>query len=166
MQERPQFIDVFNYYKGLIQLRKEHVQFRQRTAADIKAKISFLPSPRKGVMFTINDANDPWKEIVVIYNGEIKEQQFSLPDGTWNVVVDQANAGTTPMYQVSGNDKRKGNFRYGDVQGKVVRKNQQRVTFKQSSRVLKYLTTCGIISPRKGVRICLEKFLWLKTNRI
>lgn len=93
---------MFNYYKGLIQLRKEHVAFRQRTAADIKAKISFLPSPRKGVMFTINDANDPWKEIVVIYNGEIKEQQFSLPDGTWNVVVDQANAGTTPMYQVSG----------------------------------------------------------------
>lgn len=99
---KAQFIDVFNYYKGLIQLRKEHVAFRQRTAADIKDKISFLPSPRKGVMFKINDANDPWKEIVVIYNGEIKEQQFSLPDGTWNVVVDQANAGTTPMYQVSG----------------------------------------------------------------
>ena len=99
---KAQFVDVFNYYKGLIQMRKEHIAFRQRTAADIKTKITFLPSPRKGVMFTINDANDPWKEIVVIYNGEIKEQQFSLPDGTWNVVVDQANAGTTPLYQVSG----------------------------------------------------------------
>ncbi|HOK87428.1 MAG TPA: type I pullulanase [Fervidobacterium sp.] len=101
-ERKAEFIDVFNYYKGLIQLRKEHVAFRQRTAADIKSKITFLPSPRKGVIFTINDANDPWKEIVVIYNGETKEQQFSLPDGTWNVVVDQANAGTTSLYQVSG----------------------------------------------------------------
>jgi pullulanase len=99
---KAEFIDVFNYYKGLIELRKTHIAFRQRTAEDIRKKLTFLPSPRKMVAFVLKDENDPWKEILVIYNGDTKDQQFTLPDGTWNVVVDKDNAGTKVLYQVSG----------------------------------------------------------------
>ncbi len=99
---KAEFIDVFNYYKGLIEIRKAHPAFRQRTAEDIKKKITFLPTTRKMVAFTIKDENDSWKEILVIYNGDTKDQDFTLPEGTWNVVVDQQNAGTKVLYQVSG----------------------------------------------------------------
>ncbi|MFN3692141.1 MAG: type I pullulanase, partial [Fervidobacterium sp.] len=99
---KAQFIDVFEYYKGLIKLRKEHIAFRQRTAEDIRKKISFLATPRKMVAFVIKDEEDPWKEIVVVYNGDTKDQDFTLPEGNWNVVVDKNKAGTEVLYQLSG----------------------------------------------------------------
>jgi len=99
---KAEYIDVFNYYKGLIELRKSHIAFRQRTAEDIKKKISFLPTGRKMVSFIIKDDADPWKEILVLYNGDTKDQEYTLPEGTWNVVVDKNQAGTNVLYQVSG----------------------------------------------------------------
>ncbi|MGC8954999.1 MAG: type I pullulanase [Fervidobacterium sp.] len=99
---KSEFIDVFNYYKGLIEIRKSHIAFRQRTAEDIRKKLTFLPSTRKMVAFMIKDENDPWKEIVVIYNGDTKDQEYTLPEGIWNVVVDKQNAGTNVLYQVGG----------------------------------------------------------------
>ncbi|MFN6991707.1 MAG: type I pullulanase, partial [Fervidobacterium sp.] len=99
---KAQFIDVFEYYKGLIKLRKEHIAFRQRTAEDIRKKISFLATTRKMVAFVIRDEEDPWKEIIVIYNGDTKDQDFTLPEGHWNVVVDKNKAGTEVLYQLSG----------------------------------------------------------------
>lgn len=99
---KAQFIDVFEYYKGLIQMRKNHPAFRMRSADEIRSKITFLPSPRRTVGFMIKDENDPWKEIVVVYNGDPRPVEFSLPEGVWNVVVDKHRVSETPMYQLSG----------------------------------------------------------------
>ncbi|ODN30400.1 type I pullulanase [Fervidobacterium thailandense] len=99
---KAQFIDVFEYYKGLIQMRKDHPAFRLRTADEIRKKLSFLPSPRKTVAFVIKDENDPWKEILVFFNGDTKAVEYNLPDGVWNVVVDKDKVSQTPMYQLSG----------------------------------------------------------------
>ncbi len=106
-ERKAQFIDVFEYHKGLINLRKQHPAFRMRTADDIKKHIQFVDTPKKMVAFMITDHanNDPWKEILVIYNGDINEQSISLPDGEWNVVVDKENAGLETLYTVSGNIK-------------------------------------------------------------
>ncbi|SHN69191.1 type I pullulanase [Fervidobacterium gondwanense] len=104
-ERKAQFIDVFEYYKGLIELRKTHPAFRQRAAEDIKKVLTFLPSPKKAVAFMLKDPKDSWKEILVIYNGDTKEQTFTLPEGTWNVVVDNKKAGTKVLYQLSGQIK-------------------------------------------------------------
>nr|WP_041076287.1 type I pullulanase [Thermotoga caldifontis] len=103
-QRKAEFIDVFEYHKGLIRLRKEHPAFRMRTAEEIRKHLKFLESPRKTVMFMIEDhANgDDWKDILVIYNGDVVEKQITLPEGEWNVVVDRERAGCETLYKVSG----------------------------------------------------------------
>ncbi len=102
---KAEYIDVFEYYKGLIQLRKEHPAFRQRTAEDIRKVLTFLQTGRKMVAFVLKDPKDSWKEILVVYNGDTAAQEFTLPEGTWKVVVDDKNAGTKVLYEASGKIK-------------------------------------------------------------
>lgn len=106
-ERKAHFLDVFEYHKGLIKLRKEHPAFRMRTAEQIRKYLYFLESPRKTVAFMIKDhANDdPWREILVIYNGDVTEKEFTLPEGEWNVVVDKDRAGTEPFYTLKGTIK-------------------------------------------------------------
>lgn len=103
-ERKIRFLDVFEYHKGLIRLRKEHPAFRMRTAEQIKEHLVFLESPRRTVVFMIKDhANgDPWKDILVIYNGNVSPQKIKLPEGVWNVVVDEKTAGVETLYTVSG----------------------------------------------------------------
>lgn len=106
-ERKAQFIDVFEYHKGLIELRKNHPAFRMRTAQQIKEHIQFLETPKKTVGFIIKEHanNDSWEEIIVIYNGDINHQQISLPEGEWSVVVDKYKAGVKTLYTLSGTIK-------------------------------------------------------------
>ncbi len=106
-ERKAQFIDVFEYHKGLIELRKSHPAFRMRTSQEIREHIQFLETPKKTVGFIIRGYanNDPWEEIVVIYNGDIDYHQISLPEGEWSVVVDKNKAGTEILYTVQGTIK-------------------------------------------------------------
>jgi pullulanase len=82
---------VFNYYKGLIALRKNHPAFRMPTTAMIQANLKFLDSPDKGaIVYQIaNNANgDSWKNILVILNGDAAEKTVKLPEGKWTLAVD------------------------------------------------------------------------------
>lgn len=71
-------IDVVEYYKGLIELRKKHPAFRMPSAEMIKKHIEFLETPSVNVIaYTIkNNANgDKWKNIVVAFNATDSEQK-------------------------------------------------------------------------------------------
>nr|WP_240739614.1 hypothetical protein [Marinitoga lauensis] len=48
------------------------------------------------VAFIIKDNanNDSWKNIIVIYNANSSKVNFKLPQGRWNVVVNEKFAGT------------------------------------------------------------------------
>ncbi|MCS7175756.1 type I pullulanase [Pseudothermotoga sp.] len=106
-ERKAQFLDVFEYHKGLIKLRKFHPAFRMRSAQEIKKHLHFLDSPRRTVAFLIKDHanNDSWREILVIYNGDLTQKEFTLPEGEWNVVVDKDRAGTDVLYTLSGTIK-------------------------------------------------------------
>lgn len=101
--------EVFEYYQGLIKLRKEHPSFRMRTAEEIKSKLHFIKSPKNTIAFLISDnANsDPWKKITVIYNPTKSKVEVKLPQGNWKVVVDNKKAGILPIekgdWTLSGN---------------------------------------------------------------
>lgn len=103
-ERKARFIDVFEYHKGLIKLRKEHPAFRMRTAEQIRKHLRFLESPRKMVAFVIEGhANgDLWKDILVIYNGDVEAKDFSLPEGEWKVVVDGKKSGVEALYTLNG----------------------------------------------------------------
>jgi len=96
---------VFNYHKGLINLRKAHPAFRMVQAEEIRRNLVFYPCPEHAVAFSLNNYanNDPWKTIFVAYNAGTQPQEFSLPqNGYWNVVVDENTAGLKPLYGFDG----------------------------------------------------------------
>ena len=100
-----QYKDVFEYYKGLIKLRKSHPAFRMTKTVDIQKNLSFLDSDVQTVAYIItNNANgDAWSNIAVIANAGAKETQVVLPKTGWTVAVNGEKAGVEEISIVDGN---------------------------------------------------------------
>jgi len=95
--------DVFEYYRGLIALRKAHPMFRMTAREDVIRNLKFLdddlglrlPLKCVGYRLTRGNTGDEWSEILVLYNPNPRPVDFPIPDGEWTVVVDDDEAGTT-----------------------------------------------------------------------
>ena len=88
--------DVFNFYRGLIALRKAHPAFRMTEKAAVDEALDFTPQvPDKLVAYVIrNNANgDSWKNILVIYNGSEQARDINVA-GNWIIVANDQQAGT------------------------------------------------------------------------
>lgn len=99
-ENRDAFSPVFDYYQGLIALRKAHPAFRMATNSEVSKNFEAYIQENNIVAFTLkNYANgDSWKNIVVIYNANNSEQVVSLPNtANWNVVVNDTKAGTSVL---------------------------------------------------------------------
>jgi pullulanase len=89
---KAEFIDVVEYYQGLIKLRKEHSAFRMNSVEQMRKHLEFIDNtPKNTVAFILKNYanNDSWKDIIVIYNASRENVTVSLPEGTWNVVADK-----------------------------------------------------------------------------
>ena len=83
---KKQNIDVTNYVKQLIKIRKEHPAFRMTEAKQIAENIVFDNNTHPGtIAYIINGAavHDTWKKIFVAFNGSGEEKEISLPTGSW-----------------------------------------------------------------------------------
>ena len=105
-----QYKDLFNYYKGLIELRKSHKAFRMNTTTDIQNNLEFLQKGKNFkeenvVAYTINgkDVGDEWDNIAVIFNANNEEVEVTLPLNDWNIVVNENSAGVKILGKVQGN---------------------------------------------------------------
>lgn len=81
--------ELFDYVRRLIALRKAHPAFRIPTVEGLRQWLRFLDTGPSGVIaYTLGEyANgDAWKEILVAYNGNRHEAEFTVPDGAWTVV--------------------------------------------------------------------------------
>ena len=100
------YANVYNYYKGLIAFRKAHPALRMATAEDVEANfVEALDSVTKGaVAYTIKGGanGEPAEEIMVVYNGLTTEAELTLPEGEWNVFVNDEKAGDQVLATVSG----------------------------------------------------------------
>ena len=86
--------DLFNYYKELIKLRKNHPAFRMTTAQDIAKNVKFdnVSEPNLISYSILNNANgDEWKEIKVILNGSEESRMVKLPKGDWTIIASDGN---------------------------------------------------------------------------
>lgn len=96
-EDKVKHYPIFRYVQGLITLRKYHPAFRMRDKEQIKEHLRFLEtkSPENLVAFNLrNHANDdPWKNIVVVYNANEERRLVDLPGHEWVVVVNQDEAG-------------------------------------------------------------------------
>lgn len=99
---KSEFIDVYNYYKGLIALRKAHTAFRFPTRELIGKNMNFFNRlPQKVVGFSLT-GDCSLEEIIVFLNPnnyDINLYAF----GKYNVYADGDRAGTEPLYTVDGN---------------------------------------------------------------
>jgi pullulanase len=104
---KERFKPVFDYYRGLINLRKAHPAFRMTTKEDIESNIEIIKQEGNVVAFKLKDyANgDTWRNIIVIYNANEGEAEVTLPEDsdTWNVVVDETMAGADVIRTITGN---------------------------------------------------------------
>jgi len=94
--------DVFDYYRGLIALRKAHPAFRltTRTAVDQAMELA-TNTPENLVEYVIrHHANqDRWGNILVIYNGAGQAREVAV-SGDWSIVADDRRAGVEELQRV------------------------------------------------------------------
>ncbi|WDQ32504.1 type I pullulanase [Paenibacillus marchantiae] len=101
---KARFRPVFDYYRGLIHLRRTHPAFRMINAEQVRSHLRMMRAEGNVVAFTLDHGanQDTWNQIVVIYNGTGHQQQVSLPEGDWHIVVNDHQAGTDLIETVSG----------------------------------------------------------------
>jgi len=90
--------DLLNYYKGLIELRKSNIEFRQATKDQIVFFNNFQ-SPFS-IGFSVKVLTNEF--IVVMNADQSNADKFTLPEGNWDVLVNGKNAGTEVLATVSG----------------------------------------------------------------
>ena len=105
--EDPVYRDVLEYYKGLIQFRKNHAALRLTAAEEVKENVRYQKMADDVVLFEINGkANGETAEgIVVIFNASVEEQKITLDDagtaaGEWNICINDQHAGTEALETV------------------------------------------------------------------
>ena len=84
------YFDVFQYTKGLIELRKKHPALKMSSQKLIQAHLKFLEFSKSNVVgFQIDGKkiNDSWKNILVVFNANKKDQLIDVPNLTWTIVV-------------------------------------------------------------------------------
>jgi pullulanase len=81
-------VNVVDYYKNLIQLRKEHPAFRMITGIDVRKHLEFKTIEKGLISYQLSGhANgDTWKNIYVIYNARPEEVEYKIP-GKWSLAV-------------------------------------------------------------------------------
>ena len=115
LQRYPQ---VFDYYKNLIALRKNHPAFRLGKADLVRKHLEFLtsPAPSKGgegltagvmpclVGFILKDhaGGDAWKDIIVILNANREPQTVTIPEGKYTVVCCDGKIDESGLGEVHG----------------------------------------------------------------
>lgn len=95
---------VFDYYSGLIALRKSHPAFRLANADLVRKHLSFLDAPKGVVAFSLNDnaGGDSWRDIIVILNANKQPTDINVPEGEYTVVVDNGKVNVNGLGSITG----------------------------------------------------------------
>lgn len=107
--DKTEFIEVFNYYKGVIALRKAHSAFRMTKTTDIQSNLRFIDKLHPNlVAFTIEGFSDNAEEteetketVCVIYNANRESMTVYIPDGEWRVYAKGSIAGTEVLETIT-----------------------------------------------------------------
>ena len=114
LQRYPQ---VFDYYKNLIALRKNHPAFRLGKADLVRKHLEFLSLRNQGEMESGSQDNTPclvgfilknhaggdqWKDIIVILNANREPQTVTIPEGKYTVVCCDGKIDESGLGEVHG----------------------------------------------------------------
>ena len=95
---------VFDYYAGLISLRKQHPAFRMGSADEVRKNLCFLEAPEGVVAYQLknNARGDSWKNIIVVLNSQKTPQTVDVPENTYTMVVANGKVDTNGIGLLSG----------------------------------------------------------------
>lgn len=99
--------DVFAYYKGLIQLRKNHPAFRLGSAELVRRHLEFLPVEGKNLVawrLKEHAGGDKWEDIVVVLNSRREPARVTMPQGSYTVVCRDGFINEGGLAKVSGTE--------------------------------------------------------------
>jgi len=97
---------VFEYYKGLIGMRKNHPAFRMPSTKMIVEHLKFVDTGTRGLIcYRIsNNANgDSWKNILVVLNGNADAKSINIPVGNWTLAADENVVNEAGIKNITGN---------------------------------------------------------------
>ena len=105
---KERYPQVFDYYKNLIALRKNHPAFRMGSAELVRKHLEFLSAPQGVVAFRLKDhaGGDQWRNIIVVLNSYPVEYQMAVPRGNYTIicrngVINEQGLGTTSERKVA-----------------------------------------------------------------
>jgi pullulanase len=104
---KAKYKEVYNYYKGLIALRKDHPAFRMPSTQMIQSHLKFLDSTDPNMIayqLSGNANGDGWKNIMVIFNGSATDKSMNLPAGNWILAANGDTISEKGIKSINGND--------------------------------------------------------------
>lgn len=102
--EEEEYARVFEYYKGLIAFRKAHGALRFTDAKEVREHVAAVDGLEPNVTaFAIQGGanGETAEELFVIFNPNTEETWVQLPEGTWNVCINEEQAGTDPIETIT-----------------------------------------------------------------
>ena len=95
---------VFNYYKNLIQLRKNHPAFRLGNADLVRKHLEFIDTPETVVAFRLKNyaGRDDWRNIIVMLNASKEAVEITIPDGRYTIVCCDGNINENGLGTITG----------------------------------------------------------------
>ncbi len=98
-----EYKDVYDYYKGLISIRKNHPALRLATAEEVSKSVKSISTGASSVVgFTIDGTDiqdETAKEMVVIFNASKEDYNYAT-DGNWKVLVNKEKASNTKVEEL------------------------------------------------------------------
>lgn len=97
---------VFNYYKNLISLRRNHPAFRLGSADLVRKHLEFLPSQPCLVAYRLKNyaGRDDWRNIIVVLNANREARTVSVPEGNYTVVCRDGVINENGLGTISGKE--------------------------------------------------------------
>ena len=98
-----EYSDLVNYYKGLIEIRKNFSAFRDPTTS-AGNRIQWLSTPgTQQIAYSLtNNVSGEWSKVVCLFNASSNGTTINLPSGNWVIIANDTKAGVESLGTASG----------------------------------------------------------------
>ena len=103
---KQRYEELYQYHRDLIALRKAHPAFRMGNAELVRQHLEFLNLPIENVIgYRLKDHpnGDPWKNILLLFNGNKTAKRIEIPPGHWKYILYKGNINPVGMGTVADN---------------------------------------------------------------
>ena len=104
-ENKEKYADLVEYYRQMIAIRRAHKGFRLGSSELVKEHVEFLDTENESlIIYRINNLEefDSAKSLTVLLNGSAKQAKAEVPEGTYTVLVHDAQVDISGLGQIQG----------------------------------------------------------------